>query len=61
MEFPESLQLIAEVGIGLAGFSGLIVALRKSGGPLEDIHKFRLRVLLSSFKSWTYQTVPHTC
>lgn len=47
MEFPESLQVIAEVGIGLAGFSGLIVALRRSAGPLEEIHKFRLQVLLS--------------
>ncbi len=43
---PQSLQVIAEVSIAFAGFSGLIVALRKRGGPLTDIQKFRLRVLL---------------
>ena len=43
---PQSLQVIAEVSIAFAGFSGLIVALRKRGGPLTDIQKLRLGVLL---------------
>ena len=47
MEFPEYLQTIGEVGIGLVGFSGLILALRKSVGPLSEIHKYRLQVLFS--------------
>jgi len=47
MEFPGSLQTIAEIGIGLAGFSGLIVALRKSSGPLTVVQKYRLQILLS--------------
>ena len=46
MEAPGTLQTIAEVGIGLAGFSGLIVALRKDAGPLDDVRKFRLKLLL---------------
>ena len=47
MEFPEYLQTIGEVGIGLVGFSGLILALRKNAGPLTEIHKYRLQVLFS--------------
>lgn len=47
MEFPGYLQTIGEVGIGLVGFSGLILALRKSAGPLTEIHKYRLQVLFS--------------
>ena len=47
MEFPGYLQTIGEVGIGLVGFSGLILALRKSVGPLTEIHKYRLQVLFS--------------
>jgi hypothetical protein len=47
MEFPEYLQTIGEVGIGLVGFSGLILALRRSVGPLSEIHKYRLQILLS--------------
>ncbi len=47
MEFPQSLQIIAEIGIGLAGFSGLIVAFRKDAGPLTNIQKYRLQVLLA--------------
>jgi len=46
VESPASLQTVAEIGIGLAGFSGLIMALRKDAGPLDDIRKFRLRLLL---------------
>ena len=44
---PDSLQTIAEISIGLAGFSGLIVALRKSTGPLTDVQKYRLRILFA--------------
>lgn len=44
---PDSLQTIAEISIGLAGFSGLIVALRKSSGPLTVVQKFRLQVLFA--------------
>jgi hypothetical protein len=47
MELPGSLQTIAEIGVGLAGFSGLIVALRKSSGPLTEVQKYRLQILLS--------------
>ena len=43
---PDSLQTIAEISIGLAGFSGLIVALRKKTGPFTGVQKFRLQVLL---------------
>lgn len=45
---PDFLQTIAEISIGLAGFSGLIVALRKSPGPLTDVQKFRLKVLFGN-------------
>lgn len=44
---PDSLQTIAEISIGLAGFSGLIVALRKNTGPLTDVQKYRLRILFA--------------
>ena len=47
MEFHGSLQIIAEIGLGLAGFSGLIVALRKDVGPLTAVQKYRLQILLS--------------
>lgn len=45
MEAPDSLQTVAEVGIGLAGFSGLIMALRKDAGPPDSIQRFRLNLL----------------
>ena len=44
---PESLQTISEISIGLAGFSGLIVALRKNPGPLTDVQKYRLKILFA--------------
>lgn len=44
---PDSLQTISEISIGLAGFSGLIVALRKTPGPLTDVHKYRLKILFA--------------
>jgi hypothetical protein len=46
MDISNTLQTIAEVSIAFAGFSGLIVALRKSPGPLTKVQKFRLQVLL---------------
>ena len=47
MDIPQSLQIIAEIGIGLAGFSGLIVAFRKDAGPLTHVQKYRLQILLA--------------
>lgn len=47
MDIPQSLQIISEIGIGLAGFSGLIVAFRKDAGPLTNVQKYRLQVLLA--------------
>lgn len=46
MDIGNSLQVIAEVSIAFAGFSGLIVALRKSPGPLTEVQKFRIQLLL---------------
>lgn len=58
---PESLQTIAEISIGLAGFSGLVVALRKDAGPLDDIQKYRLRILFSlSFGAMFLSLLPDT-
>ena len=47
MQVLQSLQTIAEIGIAFAGFSGLIVALRKNTGPLTDVEKYRLQILLA--------------
>ena len=47
MHIPQSLQTIAEIGIAFAGFSGLIVALRKNVGPLTEVEKYRLQILLT--------------
>lgn len=47
MTIPDSFQTVAEISIAFAGFSGLIVALRKNAGPLTDVQKYRLRVLLA--------------
>jgi hypothetical protein len=47
MDTPESLQTIAEISVAFAGFSGLIVALRRNAGPLTKVQKYRLQVLLS--------------
>ncbi len=58
---PDSLQTIAEISIGLAGFSGLVVALRKGSGPLKDIQKYRLRILFSlSFGAMFLSLLPDT-
>jgi hypothetical protein len=47
VDIPQSLQIIAEIGLGLAGFSGLIVAFRKDAGPLTNVQKYRLQILLA--------------
>lgn len=58
---PDSLQTIAEISIGLAGFSGLVVALRKDPGPFDDIQKYRLRILFSlSFGAMFLALLPDT-
>lgn len=44
---PDYFQTIAEIGIALAGFSGLLVTLRRREGPMDDTRKFRLRILLA--------------
>ena len=46
MEIPGFFQVIAEIGIAIAGFSGLIVSLRRETGPLRGVQKFRLQLLL---------------
>ena len=43
----DSLTTVAEIGIALAGFSGLVVVLRKNNGPLNEIEKYRMSVLLA--------------
>jgi hypothetical protein len=47
MEIPQVLQTVSEISIAFAGFSGLVVALRKNPGPLTNVQKYRLRVLLA--------------
>lgn len=47
MDIFNTLPVIAEISIAFAGFSGLIVALRRNPGPLTPVHKYRLQVLLS--------------
>lgn len=47
MEAPAYLQTIAQIGVAIAGFSGLIVTLRKGAGPLTSVQKYRLQILLS--------------
>jgi hypothetical protein len=46
MDVGDQFQIIAEISIAFAGFSGLIVALRIKAGPLTPVQKFRLQVLL---------------
>jgi hypothetical protein len=48
LETQESLTTIAEIAIALAGFSGLVVVLRKNNGPLTAIEKYRMTVLLAT-------------
>jgi hypothetical protein len=47
MDIPGSFQTIAEISIAFAGFTGLIVAFRRNDGPLDNVQKYRLRILLT--------------
>lgn len=47
MEIPGYFQSMAEIGVAIAGFSGLIVSMRKEVGSLKGVQKYRLNVLLS--------------
>jgi len=47
MILPDAFQTVAEVAIGLAGFSGLLVAFRRSLGPLSSVQKYRMRILFA--------------
>ncbi len=47
MDIPDSLQTIAKISIAFAGFTGLIVALRKNDGRMTAVHKYRLQILLA--------------
>lgn len=47
MVIPDSFQTIAEISIAFAGFTGLIVALRRNDGPLGEVQKYRLQILLT--------------
>jgi hypothetical protein len=61
MDIGNSLQVIAEVSIAFAGFSGLIVALRKKPGPITPVQKFRLSVLLAlAFGALFLSLLPET-
>ena len=61
MDIPDSLQTIAEIGIAFAGFSGLIVALRKNTGPLTAVDKYRLQILLAlAFGAMFLSLLPET-
>ncbi len=61
MDTPDSLQTIAEIGIAFAGFSGLIVALRKNTGPLTAVDKYRLQTLLAlAFGAMFLSLLPET-
>jgi len=48
LESLETFTTIAEIGIAIAGFSGLVVVLRKNSGPLNAIEKYRMSVLLAT-------------
>ena len=59
MEIPGFYQTIAEISVAIAGFSGLIIALRKDSGPLTAVQKYRLQVLLLlSFGAMFLSLVP---
>ena len=59
MEIPGFYQTIAEISVAIAGFSGLIIALRKDAGPLTRVQKYRLQVLLLlSFGAMFLSLVP---
>lgn len=47
MEATEVLTLIAEIGIALAGFTGVVIVVGRPPGPLTALESFRLSQLLS--------------
>ncbi len=48
MEGADGLGLIAEVGIAIAGFAGVVAALRAQGGRIEPFAAWRIGILLSN-------------
>jgi len=48
MDWTQGMDSIAEVGIGLAGFSGIVVAFIHRKGVMTTLDKLRLGVLLSA-------------
>ena len=46
MEGADALGLIAEVGIAIAGFAGVVAALRAPGGRIRPYAAFRIGVLI---------------
>ena len=46
MEGSDALGLIAEVGIAIAGFAGVVAALRAPGGRIRPYAAFRIGVLI---------------
>jgi hypothetical protein len=44
----DGLAIIAEVAIGLAGFSGVMIVLTRTGGGFNPPERFRLQVLMYS-------------
>ena len=55
----EGLAVIGEVGIGLAGFSGVLIVLRRPGGGFSAPERFRVKVLVySSLGSVLFAIVP---
>ena len=48
MEGGDALGLIAEVGIAIAGFAGVIAALRAPGGRIAPYAAFRIGTLLGT-------------
>lgn len=60
VDIPDWYQTIAEIGIGLAGFSGLAVALRKRAGPLSEIQIYRMSILFAlSLGAMFLSLLPH--
>ena len=46
LDIPNFFQVIAQIGVAVVGFSGLIVSMRKAPDTLTREQKFRLRILL---------------
>jgi len=46
MDPPETLSTVAEIALGLAGFTGLLVVLGRQPGRFSPSEAFRLLVLL---------------